>query len=640
MTEPPPDIFLSYNREDQAVARRFAEAFEREGLKVWWDATLRSGEAYDQVTERALRSAKAVVVLWSTRSVESRWVRAEATLADRNKTLVPAMIEPCDRPIMFELTQTTDLTRWDGSPADASWKAFLADVKRFVAERPPLATSSSSFESSALPLVFTNAPPGRLSICVLPFANMSKDDEQEYFADGISEDIITDLSKVSALAVISRNSAFTFKGKSIDVPQVARQLKVTYVLEGSVRKSGNRVRITAQLIDAARDSHVWAERFDRDLSDIFALQDEISQSIVSALKLKLFPEEKKAIEDRGTENVQAYDRYLRARALLHQQGPVELRRAVQVFEEALTLDPAFTPAWRGLYQAHRDAVVYAAESIEETRTGMAEASARILALAPDAWWTHALRADELADQHRWSEAETAAAAALAAAPTSELDAVSTCCTFLMNVGRPGEAVLYAERARQTDPLSLRASNALQWVLDTSGRSAEADAEYERSKDLSGDRDVVENFALFRALVRGDVAAAKDLVRRAIIYQTVPVVGVDLPEIFDQPQMMLARLRQAQQAPANQRSACQYKIAVWASWLGDTALSAAALRRFAIDLYFPRLSAFWIPILSGVRRTPEFKQILRDLGLVDYWCQSGKWGDFARPLGDDDFEVIR
>ena len=113
-----PDIFLSYNREDHVTARRFAEAFEREGFKVWWDATLRSGEAYDQVTEKALKQAKAVVVLWSKRSVESRWVRAEATVADRNKTLIPAMIEPCERPIMFELTQTAELAHWQGAADD------------------------------------------------------------------------------------------------------------------------------------------------------------------------------------------------------------------------------------------------------------------------------------------------------------------------------------------------------------------------------------------------------------------------------------------------------------------------------------------------------------------------------------------
>ena len=115
-----PDIFLSYNREDQTVARRFAEGFAAEGFEVWWDTTLRAGEAYDQVTEKALKTAKAVVVLWSKQSVDSRWVRAEATLADRQKTLVPVTIEPCERPIMFELTQTADLAHWRSSAPSRS----------------------------------------------------------------------------------------------------------------------------------------------------------------------------------------------------------------------------------------------------------------------------------------------------------------------------------------------------------------------------------------------------------------------------------------------------------------------------------------------------------------------------------------
>src|SRR6185503_9718341 len=163
-----PDIFLSYNREDQATARRFAEAFAAEGLDVWWDATLRSGEAYDEVTETALKTAKAVVVLWSPRSVVSRWVRAEATLADRNKTLLPVTIEACDRPIMFELTQTADLTRWDGSRADKAWVEFLGDVKRFVGAGAPTPRPAAAEVTATL-------RSDRLSICVLPFANMSAD---------------------------------------------------------------------------------------------------------------------------------------------------------------------------------------------------------------------------------------------------------------------------------------------------------------------------------------------------------------------------------------------------------------------------------------------------------------------------------
>src|SRR4029453_12860357 len=188
----------------------------------------------------------------------------------------------------------------------------------------------------------------KLSICVLPFANMSGDAEQEYFSDGISEDIITDLSKVSALAIISRNSAFMYKGKHVDLPKVARELKVSHVLEGSVRKSGGRVRITAQLIDGITNDHVWAERYDRDLNDIFALQDEISEAIVKALKLKLLPEEKKAIEQRGTDSVEAYNLYLMARQNYVTGGESDLRgmeATIRICRRITEIDPDYADGW-------------------------------------------------------------------------------------------------------------------------------------------------------------------------------------------------------------------------------------------------------------------------------------------------------
>ena len=190
--------------------------------------------------------------------------------------------------------------------------------------------------------------PRKLTICVLPFANMSGDVEQEYFSDGVSEDIITDLSKVSALDVCARNTSFQFKGKSVDVPQIARQLNVGHVLEGSVRKAAGRVRISAQLIDGASGNHVWAERYDRDLKDIFALQDEISEAIVNALKLKLLPEEKKAIERRGTDNVEAYNLYLMARQYLAtgNQGDVRREEAIiRLCSRATEIDPGYARAW-------------------------------------------------------------------------------------------------------------------------------------------------------------------------------------------------------------------------------------------------------------------------------------------------------
>ena len=177
---------------------------------------------------------------------------------------------------------------------------------------------------------------------------MSGEPEQEYFSDGISEDIITDLSKVSALWVAARNTAFTFKGKHVDVAQVARQLKVGHVLEGSVRKAGGRVRITAQLIDGATGGHIWAERYDRDLKDIFALQDEISEAIVKALKLKLLPEEKKAIEQRGTSNPEAYKLYLMARQYSVTGNIGDARRSeamIRLCQRATEIDPNYARPW-------------------------------------------------------------------------------------------------------------------------------------------------------------------------------------------------------------------------------------------------------------------------------------------------------
>jgi adenylate cyclase len=199
-------------------------------------------------------------------------------------------------------------------------------------------------KGAATPQALASAADKRVAICVLPFANMSGDAEQEYFSDGISEDIITDLSKVSALWVAARNTAFTFKGKHVDVPQVARQLKVSHVLEGSVRKAGGRVRITAQLIDST-GGHIWAERYDRDLSDIFALQDEISEAIVNALKLKLLPEEKKAIERRDTLNAEAYELFLLARQFERTGSERMKPLVVRICDRVLALDPNFARGW-------------------------------------------------------------------------------------------------------------------------------------------------------------------------------------------------------------------------------------------------------------------------------------------------------
>ncbi len=279
-------------------------------------------------------------------------------------------------------------------------KGLQRPVHVFVLHAPAAAITAGTARA-------TDAPQS-LSICVLPFANMSGDPEQEYFSDGITEDIITDLCKVSALSVVSRNTSFTFKGKHVDLAQVARQLKVSHVLEGSVRKAGNRVRITAQLIEGATDSHLWAERYDRDLNDIFALQDEISQAIVGALKLRLLPAEKKAIEHRATTNPEAYKLYLMARQYNATGNSRHREITVRFCKRAVELDPGYARAWALLALCQSNMRLLVDGGIGETGW---EAALRALALEPDLAEAHAAKGRVLADDGKldeaWAELELA-----------------------------------------------------------------------------------------------------------------------------------------------------------------------------------------------------------------------------------------
>jgi adenylate cyclase len=192
------------------------------------------------------------------------------------------------------------------------------------------------------------AVPQKPSIAVLPFTNMSGDAEQEYFSDGMTEDLITDLSKISALFVIARNSSFAYKGKTVKVQEIGRDLGVRFVLEGSIRKSGNRVRITAQLIDAESGGHLWAERFDRDLTDIFATQDEVVEKIVRALAVTLSQGEEKRLGRRGTAKIEAYEAYLRGRQLLSRSTREAIAQARAMYRRAIELDPTYAVPHAGL----------------------------------------------------------------------------------------------------------------------------------------------------------------------------------------------------------------------------------------------------------------------------------------------------
>jgi Predicted integral membrane protein len=243
------------------------------------------------------------------------------------------------------------------------------------------------------------------SIAVLPFNNMSGDPEQEYFSDGITEDIITDLSNVSGLFVVARNTAFTYKGKAVKVQRVAQELGVRFILEGSVRKAGSRVRVTGQLIHGKDGGHVWAARFDRDLTDIFAIQDEITRAIVEQLKVKLLPKEKKTISQTPTDNVEAYTYYLRGRQFLQRRSTkafFELAR--RMFTKAVELDPLYARAYAGI--ADCDSFLFLQYHVNIAIEDILNMSAKALALEGGLAEAHASRGLALSLGERYEEAET------------------------------------------------------------------------------------------------------------------------------------------------------------------------------------------------------------------------------------------
>jgi adenylate cyclase len=426
------DIFISYARSTADQAQAVAAALRGLGYDVWRDDELPAHRAYAEVIEERLRSAKAVVVVWSAEAAKSQWVRAEANVAREAGTLVQLRLDATVPPLPFNEIQCADMTGWAGDLEAHGWKKVVASVADLIVGRAPPPGAAA-----------TQATVRKLSICVLPFANMSGDTEQEYFSDGISEDIITDLSKVSALFVVARNTAFQFKGKTPDMAQLANQLSVSHVLEGSVRKSGGRVRITAQLIDGASGGHLWAERYDRDLTDIFALQDEISEAIVKALKLKLLPEEKKAIERRGTDNADAYDLYLMARQY-RWSGNLSIPRdeaIVRLTSRAVEIDPAYARAW---------ALMGSAQASLRFRFGRQDVDSSVavdkaLALDPGLAEAHAAKSESLRREGRFDEASEEAGIALRLDPEC-YEANNAAAGPCFSQGRFADAIPYWEKA--------------------------------------------------------------------------------------------------------------------------------------------------------------------------------------------------
>jgi adenylate cyclase len=356
-------------------------------------------------------------------------------------------------------------------------KNIAHPVRAFrVASGGPSANRSAATSTSSAPVLRL---PDKPSLAVLPFNNMSGDPEQEYFADGITEDIITDISKVSGLFVIARNSSFTFKNQSVDIKDVGRKLGVRHVLEGSVRKAGMRVRINVQLIDAESGGHVWADRYDRDVEDIFLVQDEVTRKIVQMLEVTLTGSERARSQGRGKVNAEAYDYLIRARSCLLNFNAAALIEARAMLERALAIDPALAQAYAYL------AIACCTEYVNAWNGRTAGDLEQALAFArkacevnPHEPMSHQSMAASLMWLRRLDEAESEARRAIELDPNSSVShgAVGNVLHF---TGRHQQALESFARALRLDPqfnVWIHAMGRVEFVL---GRYNEAEATFKR-----------------------------------------------------------------------------------------------------------------------------------------------------------------
>jgi TolB-like protein len=320
------------------------------------------------------------------------------------------------------------------------------------------------------------------SIAVLPFANLIGDLENEYFSDGLSEEITNALTHIPGLRVIARTSAFAFKGRAQDVRQIAAALGVANILEGAVRRAGTRIRINAQLITAADGSHRWAECFDREATDVFAIQDEIAQAIASALRLKLFPEP--VAFRRHTPNFPAWEAFLKARHHLEKLTPESLRLARECYEQAIALDPEFSLAHAELGRYYARLSIYGLAPPHETAPLMRAAALKALDLDPSLPEGHFILGGlASAYDYDWKEAELQFRLAMAHNPVPPIVRVTYALNYLMAMGRTGDAIEEHRRALIEDPLNLISRFQLAICLQAAGLDIEAGGELRQILEL-------------------------------------------------------------------------------------------------------------------------------------------------------------
>jgi TolB-like protein len=659
VTEPPRAVFLSYASQDAEAAQGICEALRAGGIEVWFDQSeLRGGDAWDQSIRKQIKTCALFmpIVSRNTHARGEGYFRLEWKLAIDRSHLIASDL-PFLLPVVIDDTPDTDDRvperfrefQWTHLPGGATSPAFIERVKRLLsgeASAPELARSPGSAVGSSSPPprglrrrrtgVFYSATaaavllalgyfglerlnrsklvaPVAASIAVLPLANESGEASQQYFADGISEDLITALSQFQGLKVIGRSSAFKFRDSKEDSRSIGAKLGVALLLEGSVRRAGEMVRVSAELIDTADGSTQWSERYDRPYKDLFALQDEITRAVAGALRTKLLPGEQAAAQsDRPPSgNLEAYNAMLQGRFYRTRGDEIDLRKAIEQFTLATKLDPRYALAWSMLSLGWIDLGEYLEGApAQETFSKARLAANTALTLAPNLAAAHRAESRVLVVVDlNWREAESQARIALQLAP-NDGRSMSNLAAMLATLGQREPAIALVRQALATDPLSAVGYDSLA-LYQLSRNLDEAEAAVRRAIDLQPSASLPHWRLTLIEILRGDPQ------RALMVAQQVP------PGIWQE--FALAQARQIGSDRAAADTALHNLIEKHADGSAYQIAQAYAIRKDA-DKTFEWLERAWSsrdgglelllldPLILRYKDDPRFAALCRKVGL--------------------------
>jgi adenylate cyclase len=656
------EIFISYRRADVAWAKLLHDQLKAEGVEAWYDAQIGAGQDWRVATANALEASRIFVLLFTANAALSKDIAKELAAATlENKLIIPVRLENIapKGAFLYELASRNWINAFEDTeakleelakglaqlvrtgtrdetvlPFDRSEDAEQTSPPPSPRERlptPALITAAAIVMAAAAAALFWIYPrppaavaslqglarPAGISIAVLPFVNLSGDPKQEFFSDGITEEITSALVKVPGLTVIGRTSAFQFKGENKDLRAIGQALGTSNLIEGSVRKDGNQVRITAQLIKAADGTHLWTESYDRELKGIFAVQEDIATAIAGALQVPLGLKPGQSLVYNRTADTDSYQDYLRARELMFARGFANLTQATTLLEQVIARDPNYAPAWAVLANVYGLMPVYPStyatpdevRRLQDVYLPKAEAAAR-KAISLDARNADAFGAlaGSLAVRHDWIAAEDAYEQALKLDPNN-LIVLSAFAHHLSAVGHLKESLAIWQKLTKLDPLDRRVKTNVARTLALNGQYDAAVAIYLKLGNAYTDLATV-------YAAQGRFREAADQLLRVPI-GTFPV------GVVESASHMLRSAPTQVSSPPNLPTNLQFIFL----YVG----AASRALHFGGAVGDP----VWFPAATQVRKSESFKTLARNIGLLDYWRARG-WPDLCHPVGADDF----